>query len=146
MLIRSATVADIPALMALERDAPSAAHWSRRQYEVAVGGVDRVAFIIEGNFIVRAFLVARVLGVEWEIENIVVARAHRNRGLGTRLLDEAFGQAGTQKAKAVFLEVRESNRAAIFLYEKTGFAQTGRRLRYYHEPEEDALIYRRAIP
>ena len=38
------------------------------------------------------------------------------------------------------LEVRASNRKAIGLYEKCGFAVKGRRPRYYDDAKEDALI------
>jgi ribosomal-protein-alanine N-acetyltransferase len=40
----------------------------------------------------------------------------------------------------VTLEVRESNTAAIRLYEKSGFRLTGRRIRYYQKPVENAVI------
>ena len=45
-------------------------------------------------------------------------------------------------AKAVFLEVRESNYAARALYEKWAFVESGRRRRYYQDPNEDAILYR----
>ncbi len=38
------------------------------------------------------------------------------------------------------LEVRISNRGAIRMYEELGFRPAGRRLRYYHDNNEDALI------
>jgi ribosomal-protein-alanine N-acetyltransferase len=145
LLIRAATVADIPAMMALSREAPSAAQWAQQQYENAVGSRDRVALVVAKNSVLEAFLVARVLDLEWEIENIVVEGERRRRGLALRLLVEVTNLARLQKAQAIFLEVRESNRAARSLYEKNGFIQIGRRPRYYHEPDEDALVYRRAI-
>ena len=39
------------------------------------------------------------------------------------------------------LEVRESNVAAIRLYEKFAFRPVGRRSDYYAPPVEDALVY-----
>jgi len=80
--------------------------------------------------------------VEWEIENIALAGPARRRGLGTRLLGEFLDLARAQGAEAVFLEVRESNRAARALYEKWSFMRSGRRQRYYKDPEEDAILYR----
>lgn len=144
LLIRPATPADIPAMMALEKHAATAAHWSAEQYQTmfAGSGPRRVALIIEEDARIQGFLLARALNPEWEIENIAVAGTARRRGLGTRLLGEFLDLARGQGAQAVFLEVRESNRAARALYEKWAFVENGRRKRYYRTPEEDAIVYR----
>jgi ribosomal-protein-alanine acetyltransferase len=144
MRIRRATLADIPAMMALEKHAATAAHWSLQQYETAFSAEapSRVVLILEEEAGVQAFIAGRALGEEWEIENIAVAGPSRRRGLGTRLLGEFVDLARSQGAEAVFLEVRESNLAARRLYEKWGFVESGRRKCYYREPEEDAMVYR----
>jgi ribosomal-protein-alanine N-acetyltransferase len=144
MRIRPAIPADIPAMMALERHAGTAAHWSSEQYEIALSGErpSRVVLIVEEDAGVQGFIAGRALGAEWEIENIAVARPARRRGLGTRLLGKFLDLARHQDAKAVFLEVRESNQAARRLYEKWAFVERGRRKHYYREPEEDAIVYR----
>jgi ribosomal-protein-alanine N-acetyltransferase len=144
MRIRPAIPADIPAMMALERDAATAAHWSSEQYEIAFSGEapSRVLLIIEEDEGVQGFIAGKALGAEWEIENIAVARPARRRGLGTRLLGEILDLAQHKDAKAIFLEVRESNQAARRLYEKWAFVERGRRKHYYREPEEDAIVYR----
>jgi len=40
----------------------------------------------------------------------------------------------------ISLEVRESNFAAIALYQSLGFEEMGRRKNFYRRPQEDALI------
>jgi len=142
--VRPATSADIPALMALEKRAVTASHWSLEQYEAAFSetGPDRIVIVIEEECGVRGFLVARAVDREWEIENVAVAGPVRRRGLGTRLLSEFLDLARERGAQAVFLEVRDSNLAARALYEKWAFVETGRRALYYREPEEDAVAYR----
>ncbi len=142
--IRLATAADVPAIMALEKTAPSAAHWSVQQYEGLFGTAEpnRVALVLGDENGLQAFAIARVVRDEWELENIVVAGGARRRSLGTRLLDELLQIARARGAKAVFLEVRESNQAARALYEKWAFLESGRRRRYYQEPDEDAILYR----
>src|SRR5271167_2996547 len=114
MRIRRATHADIPALMALEKQAATAAHWSLQQYETAFSGEapSRVVLIVEEEAGVQGFIAGRALGEEWEIENIAVAEPARRRGLGTHLLGEFLDLARARGASAVFLEVRESNLAA----------------------------------
>lgn len=144
--VRPATPADIPALLALDRGAPAAAHWKEADYQqLFAEGAERVTMVIEEDY-VQGFIVARVLGPEWEIENIVIASPAQRRGLGTRLVEQLLELAQTQGAQAVFLEVRESNQAARILYSKLGFVESGRRKSYYGNPEEDALLYRELFP
>jgi ribosomal-protein-alanine N-acetyltransferase len=142
-------------MMALEREAASACHWSPRQYEqiFAPGSVSgeareqsrNCALIIQEET-VRGFLRARGLGDEWEIENIVVASSVRKRGLGMHLLSHFLREARQQRAQTVFLEARQSNLPARALYQKCGFQESGRRRGYYQEPNEDAILYKLCFP
>jgi [ribosomal protein S18]-alanine N-acetyltransferase len=143
-LIRAAVVADLPAMMALEKRAASAAHWSAERYEALFRVPDqgRVALIIWEESQLQGFVIARMVGEECEIENIAIAGPARRRGLGTRLLGELLDLARAKRAAAVFLEVRESNQAARALYERWAFLESGRRPRYYKDPAEDAILYR----
>ncbi len=129
--------------MSLEQQAPEAAHWSRQQYDAIFfsSGPSRQAIVVETDGL-QGFLVARADGGEWEIENIAVAGNARRRGIAGQLLDELMDRARKEGATAIFLEVRESNRAARALYRKWGFREDGRRKNYYREPEEDAMLYR----
>jgi ribosomal-protein-alanine N-acetyltransferase len=132
-------------MMALEKDADAAAHWPQAQYEqifLRAKHPSRLALVIEEDAAVQGFLVARQIDAEFEIENVAVAGSVLRRGLGTRLVGELLAVASHQGAKAVFLEVRESNRGARALYEKCGFTEIGHRKRYYQDPEEAAVLYR----
>jgi ribosomal-protein-alanine N-acetyltransferase len=142
--VRPATPADLPVLQALERAAPTAAHWNEADYQ-QLFAAERVTIVIEEDH-VQGFIVARNLGPEWEIENIVIASTTQRRGLGTRLVQELLEHAQSQGVQAVFLEVRESNRAARALYSKSGFVESGRRRCYYRNPDEDALVYKKLLP
>jgi ribosomal-protein-alanine acetyltransferase len=142
--IRAATIADLPGMMELEKHAATAAHWSAEQYAALfhASGPDRVALILQEEASLQGFVIARIVGEEWEIENVAVAAAARRRGRGTRLVGELLDLARAKGAAAVILEVRESNRAARALYEKWAFLESGRRRRYYKDPGEDAILYR----
>jgi ribosomal-protein-alanine N-acetyltransferase len=130
--------------MRLMNHSATAAHWSREQYDRVFGADSprRIALVVQDAGAVQGFLVAQVVADEWEIENIAIAGQARRRGLGTRLLGEFLDRARAQGAQAVFLEVRESNRAARSLYDKWAFQESGRRVNYYSQPEEDAIVYR----
>jgi [ribosomal protein S18]-alanine N-acetyltransferase len=149
--IRAATSTDLSAIMALDRHAVTAAHWSAEQYLALFNASNpgRIALIIQDETQqekqIQGFVVARPVGQEWEIENIAIAGPVRRRGLGTRLLGELLDLARARRAESVFLEVRESNRAARALYEKWSFTESGRRRKYYKDPEEDAILYRHSF-
>jgi [ribosomal protein S18]-alanine N-acetyltransferase len=142
-LVRRATSADIPAIMALASRASTAAHWSGERYQhiFTNSAPRRIALLIEERSLVCAFLIARVLDSEIELENIVVADSQRRLGLGKQLLEEFRKISQTEGARTIFLEVRETNLPARKLYEKCGFAENGRRRDYYTHPEEDAVLY-----
>ena len=159
MRIRPATTDDIPAMIELEQKCPTAAHWSQRQYQVALqteesGDSKRLVLVVEQEVEVGtasegretpellAFLVAHNLGPEWELENIVVAPSARRKGLGARLVAKLLSHAREAASEHVFLEVRESNQPARILYEKSGFEEMDRRIGYYLNPPEDAILYR----
>ncbi len=86
---------------------------------------------------VRGFLVFRhTTPGELEILNMAVDPPVRRRGTARFLLERTLAQwRGTW-----FLEVRESNSAAIRLYESIGFGRVGRREDYYHDPPEPAIV------
>lgn len=58
---------------------------------------------------------------------IGVKAAHRGKGIGTRLLNEAEHFARSRKMHRMELEVFEGNQAAVRLYEKLGYQIEGRR-------------------
>ncbi len=145
MRVRAANAADIPALLALDRGAPTAAHWSEADYrQFLVQAFGHVVLVIEERS-VQGFIAGRDLGPEWEIENVVVASSAQRRGLGARMIQEFFVLARERGAQAIFLEVRQSNRAARALYCKLGFVETGGRKSYYQDPEEDAILYKKSV-
>jgi [ribosomal protein S18]-alanine N-acetyltransferase len=163
--IRDATPADIPALVELERKCETSAHWSDEQYQEMFHPdrrSQRLALMVvsdpetqeletlSGEETTRAsrllaFLIAHNVGLEWELENVVVAPSSRRKGLGARLLKALMEHARITDSASVFLEVRESNAPARGLYEKLGFKEAGRRKGYYLNPGEDAILYKRSL-
>ncbi len=90
-------------------------------------------FVAEASSQVIGFIATRTTAGEAEILNIVVDPAWRRQGVASVLLQ-------TIKAKEIFLEVRESNKAARQLYKKLGFTEYGHRREYYEDPREDAVL------
>ncbi len=143
MHVRQATANDLPQIMELERDSPTAAHWSSAHYEAIFAAAEgsRLLLVIEDQS-VAGLLIAQDVAGEWEIQNILVARALQGRGLASQLLRTFLDMVSQSGTKSIFLEVRKSNQAARAFYEKSGFIQTGYRSRYYRDPLEDAVLYK----
>src|SRR5580658_7230311 len=141
--IRSAALKDVPAILALEQRAPGAAHWTSEQYNKLVdSGVVLVAEeAAEQAGWLCGFVCAKAVAGEWEIENVAVSAELLRRGIANELVQELIQRAKRDSASAVLLEVRESNLPARQLYEKHGFRKVGRRLSYYRDPAEDAILY-----
>lgn len=74
-----------------------------------------------------------------DIDNVAVAEAYRNSGVGSKIIAELLRIAKDKGVKKVFLEVRVSNAVAIGLYIKNGFKGTYARTRYYSDGE-DCLV------
>ncbi|HTO33917.1 MAG TPA: N-acetyltransferase [Pararhizobium sp.] len=81
--------------------------------------------------ITGGFVLARVAAGEAEILTIGVDPKFARLGLGWRLMRAAIREARDQAAETVFLEVDETNIAAVGLYRKLGFAKVGERRAYY---------------
>jgi len=86
-------------------------------------------------------IMARVAADEAEILTLAVLPEARRQGLARALLQAAAEEAGARGAATLFLEVALRNEAARVLYAGAGFAEVGRRRRYYADGD-DALVMR----
>jgi ribosomal-protein-alanine N-acetyltransferase len=146
--VRRATLDDVPAVVAIERQTPSAPHWTFEQYgKLLDSGVILVAeeAVAEEARQLCGFVCANAVAGEWEIENVVVPAAFLRRGIASELLQALIDQAKREAASVILLEVRESNVPARRLYEKHGFLEVGRRRGYYGDPAEDAILYKLSL-
>jgi ribosomal-protein-alanine acetyltransferase len=129
MTIRRAEARDLDAIDRIQ----GKTSWRAEEY------LDVDCQIAEEDGPVLGFLASRqTVPGEREILFIAVDPAHRRHGIAKTLLqNELNGLRGEW-----FLEVRESNLAAIRLYESLGFCQAGRRENYYSHPPESAIVMR----
>lgn len=149
MTIRLLLPAEAATAAELDASAPAAAHWSALDYERVAGGEfpERFCLVAEeppGRL--AGLLLASLKPPVAEILNLVVSEDLARKGVGTALVEEAARRMAASGAERVWLEVRESNAAARAFYARLGFAETGRRARYYRHPEEDALLLESPLP
>lgn len=77
------------------------------------------------------FVLAQLAAGEAEILTIAVAPEGRRHGMGWRLMGAVIRHLRAEGADALFLEVDETNAAAIALYRKLDFREVARRDHYY---------------
>ncbi len=146
-LTRPATLADAPVIAEAERvcfgDPWSAAGIAELFENEAVAA--RVVTGPGPEIRLAGYAFARVIAGEAEILNIAVLPPYRRMGVGRLLLDSVLAAVAAGGAIEAFLEVRESNAAARFLYETRGFRAVGFRADYYRKPRENAVIMRSDI-
>jgi [ribosomal protein S18]-alanine N-acetyltransferase len=130
-VIRRGGAGDLAQIDAIQEVSPEAPHWPPAdylQYDLLVA--------VRKNRI-AGFLASRTVAPgEREILNLAVSPEFRRQGIAHRLwssLVESF-------TGSIYLEVRESNRAARNLYLSLGFKEVGCRLGYYANPPEAAIV------
>ena len=162
MRVRTATRADVPAMLELEREIPTSANWSRQHFEslfrtntselsryfvlvVEDPSESRRAAESALTSAIVAYLAAHSVDSDWELQYVVVTKRFRRRGVGAYLLNEFISHVRATGGRQIFLEVRESNQSARRLYNALGFKETGLRKSYYANPPEDAILYQLSL-
>lgn len=144
--LRRALTADIPAMLAIE-EAATSHPWTLALFESSFGeryfNTVAVATDPQGREAVVGFYIGEYIAGEASLFDIAVDPKFQGQGIGQQLVDDFLTQGEARGASYFFLEVRQSNAAAIRLYERSGFCQCGRRPRYYPTATgtEDALLY-----
>jgi len=99
-------------------------------------GEPPISWVALENERVAGYLVTLWVCDEVHILNFAVREDLRHRGIGTCLMDFLLQKAHARGIRAIFLEVRRSNQAAIEFYRKNGFQPLYHRKAYYSDGED----------
>lgn len=162
------TLQDIPAVMEIE-EASFSAPWSARAYDYELRYNDMACYFVarlqgrdvqmnvpatrqswwrrlfaRAQTITSASIVGHagfwVMVDEAHISTLAARTEWRRRGIAELLLIAMTERAAEIGARVLTLEVRVSNASAQALYHKYRFEIVGRRVQYYSDNNEDALI------
>jgi len=140
-VLREFLAEDAPAASEILREVREAASWSAQALVEFMPLPGAVALVSEREGRPTGFVLGRLVVDEAEVLNLAVREEFRRQGEGQGLLIELLRRFAESGVSRVFLEVRESNRAAIAFYERMGFRRSGRRVGYYPDPQEAALVF-----
>jgi ribosomal-protein-alanine N-acetyltransferase len=131
---------DLDAVLAIE-GAVYSHPWTRGNFADSLRAAYTCRTLRLGEALLGYFVLMVAAG-EAHLLNLSVAQAQQRRGHGSALLRAAQQLAREQGGRRMFLEVRPSNSAGQFLYEKFGFRKIALRRGYYPalEGREDAIV------
>jgi len=140
LVIETMQTNHVSAVVAIEErtfDSP----WTEGMFrqEVADGYLSRSWVATVGGVVV-GYIISWFLRDEVHLLNIALDPDHRGRGYGKRMMQYLIDEAVHAGRDVITLEVRESNTPARHLYESFGFVNVGRRLGYYQDNREDAVV------
>ena len=118
--------------------------WSMDSLLAAVSDKNRyVAVKSCCDNVVAGYILCSTVLDEAELLRIAVSPSYRRDGIARSLIKEAkrlLCEKNNNGSFCIYLEVRQSNTAALRLYESCGFLQCGLRRNYYSHPDEDAVL------
>jgi ribosomal-protein-alanine N-acetyltransferase len=141
IIIRKMSYNDLPQVHAIEKKCFSTP-WSINAFKYEITYRHAILKVAVLNNQIIGYVCLRTILDVTHVSNLAVLPEFRRRGIGSMLLQDALQELKHSgiETNLVTLEVRESNIAAIRLYEKFGFKIIGRRIGYYQKPPEDAII------
>lgn len=139
IVIRKMQPEDLSQVCEIEKDNFSVP-WSEKSFQESMERNDTVFLTAVTDGEVAGYLGCYCIAGTGEITNVAVKESHRRKGIGGMLLQKLYEEGALLDTQEFFLEVRESNEAAIGLYSRQGFVKEGIRKNFYEKPLENAVI------
>lgn len=143
IIIRKAASEDVAQIAEIE-NASIPQPWSEAAFAEALTQENVVTLVAETDGEIAGFITGVFLFDNADIYSVATAERHQKKGIGASLL-QTFFDTLPNEVETVGLEVRESNSAAISLYEKSGFERVGLRKNFYEQPRENAVLYTKQL-
>ncbi|MGY1641636.1 ribosomal protein S18-alanine N-acetyltransferase [Geodermatophilus sp. SYSU D00703] len=141
--LRPMRLADLGAVLELEEELFAPDTWTAAMYRDELSRTDtRYYLVAEDADRVVGYAGLIAYDDEAHVATIGVATARQGEGIGAQLLDALLAEAD-RRSPVVLLEVRADNEVAQGLYRRRGFAEVGRRPRYYQPSGTDAVVMKR---
>ncbi|MGH1485408.1 MAG: ribosomal protein S18-alanine N-acetyltransferase [Cellvibrionaceae bacterium] len=133
-------LSDLSTILVIEEECHSHP-WKEAHFISSIKSSHQCSILKDAQNIV-GYAITSTAADEAELLNITIAKPYQQQGLGKQLL-EYLCQSFEPSIGTLFLEVRESNVAAIALYDSLHFNEVGKRSNYY--PVDTALTKAHSI-
>jgi ribosomal protein S18 acetylase RimI-like enzyme len=147
--IETATVKLLDKLYEIEKQSFQHEAFSKREIGYLLKDYNSISLAAKVNGVVVAFAIGRMEQEEGtlygHIFTLETLSLFRRKGIAKKLLKELEAMFGERGARESRLEVRENNVAAIALYQKFGYKQTGR-LEGYYENATGLIFKKELVP
>lgn len=145
--VRRAENSDLDDLAMLEDRTFDSDRMSRAQYRRHLDSDSALVLVASANhrhFLGTAVVFFRKRSGVARLYSLATHPDSRGKGVGTALLEASEAAARQRRCRALRLEVRVDNAAAVKLYERLGYRRIGHRARYYQDGV-DAWRYEKAL-
>lgn len=148
IVARTASLADLEAMLALENRVFASDRMSRRSVRHFLSSPNAAVLVAEteGGLCGAAVVLVRRTSDVARLYSIAVDPDCAGRGAGQALLAAAEGAASARDCQYLRLEVHENNARAISLYRKAGYRQFGRHHEYYQDRGHALRFEKRLTP
>lgn len=144
IIIEPASSEDMDAVAELEKQAFSDPYSLKMLNDTMCTCSDTI-YVARTSEEVAGYIIFQKAGDEGELLRVAVSSEMKRKGIGAKLVDAMINNFSESKVTDVFLEVRETNEAAIQLYKNKNFQIVATRKDYYRNPVENAIIMKRGL-
>ena len=144
LTIRKMSQPDLEKVSAIEEET-FADPWSYEAFATDLSNDMALPLVAEMDDAIVAYACLYVVGGEAQLGNFAVDPGRQRRGIARKFLNSILEMLRQRHCTNIYLEVRESNSAAIKLYEAFGFHPVSLRKGYYVNPRENAIVMVREI-
>lgn len=134
---------DVEAVVDLEKQVFSP--WNKSLIKSELKYASSIALVVKTAGELAGWCCCRYENTEAELLKMTVAEKWRRRSVATRLLNALESRLRAMSVESLYLEVRAKNVPATTFYNQAGFTVTGRRINYYSQPNDHALILQKLL-
>lgn len=142
---RLADMKDLAGIAALEMTVFSHP-WNEEMVASSIQGTyDHVKIFETAEGEIAGYIIYSAVCDSADLLRVAVSTGSRRCGIGRKLMEAMIDDCKDRDVQSIFLEVRESNAAAIAMYEQLGFMKISTRKKYYNSPVEDGLVMQKQL-